>query len=359
MKRPISSQVTLKDVASRTGYTANTVSRALRGDTKLPAATRTHICCVADEMGYVRNQLASTLRSGTSHTVAVIVNNIQNPHFSFMLGEMETALSDAGYTMTILCTHQDEALADKMLQVAISQRVDGVLYFPFLSNRKHVDYLKQNHVPFVLLDRWIPGIFADTARCDDEMGGYIAGCQLLQLGHKRFLYFSGTQNNSSQHDRLSGLLHALNDANIPKENVRIYPVQDVEEALKNGSLAKLLYPRDYSAIVSFCDDQGYHILQALQNEGIRVPDDVSVISFDNIRSGIPFLPLLASISEVDRRVAPTAVQLLLNRIRNPDIPIQVEVLPVKIHNTETLGPAKAYPVLEPFLDSIEKPIDPQ
>ena len=332
-------RITLKDVALQTGYTANTVSRALRGDTKLPATTRAHICKIADEMGYIRNQLASNLRSGTSHTVAVIVNDIQNSHFALMLGEMESALREAGYSMTILCTHQEEALADKMLEVAISQRVDGILYFPFHSNRKHIDYLQQNRVPFVLLDRWIPGVFVDTARCDDEMGGYLAGQRLAMLGHRRFLFFCGTLNNSSQHDRLSGFLRSISDAGIPEENVRIIPDETVDQAVRSGTLVKLLYPRDYTAIVSFCDEQGYHILQALQSEGIRVPEELSIISFDHIRSGIPFLPPLSSIAEADRQVAYTSVQLLLNRMRNPEVPVQIEVLPVKIYDEGTIGPA--------------------
>lgn len=331
-------RITLKDVAQQAGYTANTVSRALRGDAKLPAATRERICKIADEMGYIRNQLASTLRSGTSHNVAVIVNDIQNQYFSLRIGAMESALREAGYTMTILCTHQDEALADKMLEVAISQRVDGVLYFPFHSNRRHIDYLQQNHVPFVLIDRWIPGVFVDTARCDDEMGGYLAGQRLIQLGHRRFLFFSGTLNNSSQHDRSAGFMRTLAAAGIPAENVRFHPDEIVNDALNAKRLSSLLYPRDYTAVVSFCDELGYHILQALQAEGVRVPQDVSLISFDHIRSGIPFLPPLSSIAEDDHQVARTAVRLLLNRMRDPSLPVQIEVLPVHISDEETIGP---------------------
>lgn len=333
------SRITLKDVALRAGYTANTVSRALRGDVRLPEATRAHICKIADEMGYIRNQLASTLRSGTSHTVAVIVNNIQNPHFSLILGEMESALREAGYTMTILCTHRDEALADQMLELALSQRADGVLYFPFHSNRRHIDFLQHNHVPFVLIDRWIPGVCVDAARCDDEMGGYLAGQRLAALGHRRYVFFSGPLNNSSQHDRLSGFRRAMAENGIPEENVRIISGEAADHALRSGHVAQLLYPRDYTAVVSFRDEQAYHILLALQGEGIRVPEEVSIISFDHIRSGIPFLPPLTSVAEADQHVARTSVQLLLNRMRSPELPVQIEVLPVKIFDEGTIGPA--------------------
>lgn len=339
MSSPARFRITLKDVARESGYTANTVSRALRGDTKLPLSTREHICKIADEMGYIRNQLASTLRSGTSHTVAVIVNNIQNQHFSLMLGEIEAALREADYTMTILCTHHEESLGEKMLELAISQRVDGILYFPFHSNRKHIDYLELNRIPFVLVDRWIPGVFVDTARCNDEMGGYLAGKRLTQLGHRTFLFFAGTLNNSSQHDRYAGFMRAVAEAGIPEENVRVHSDETVDLAVRSGRVAELLYPRDYTAVVAFCDERGYHVLQALQSEGIRVPKEVSIVSFDHIRGGIPFLPPLSSVAEDDRQVAHTAVQLLLNRMQNPDLPVQIEVLPVKIYDEGTIGPA--------------------
>ncbi len=144
--------------------------RALRGDTKLSEQTRKKIQQTAKEKGYIRNNLASSLRSGASHIIAVIVNDIRNQHFTSMISEIELFLRQAGYDMMILCTQLEEQgrqIGTQMVHVAISQSVDGILYFPYSDDKPVVAFLEQSGVPFVLVDRWIPGVYADLVRCDD------------------------------------------------------------------------------------------------------------------------------------------------------------------------------------------------
>ena len=121
-------RVTLKDVAEVCGYTANTVSRALRGDTKLPEATCEKIRRTAMELGYIRNSSASGLRSGRSGNIAVIVNDLHNLHFCDMLSKMDVELRRAGYNMMVLCMQLNEELGRQMIDTAISQSVDGILH---------------------------------------------------------------------------------------------------------------------------------------------------------------------------------------------------------------------------------------
>ena len=116
-------RVTLKDIANECGYSVNTVSRALRGDTKLSEQTRKKIQQTAKEKGYIRNNLASSLRSGASHIIAVIVNDIRNQHFTSMISEIELFLRQAGYDMMILCTQLEEQgrqIGTQMVHVCIS-----------------------------------------------------------------------------------------------------------------------------------------------------------------------------------------------------------------------------------------------
>ena len=133
--------------------------------------------------GYIRNNLASSLRSGASHIIAVIVNDIRNQHFSTMISEIELFLRQAGYDMMILCTQiaeQGRQIGTQMVHVAISQSVDGILYFPYSDDKPVIDFLEQSGVPFVLVDRWISDVSADLVRCDDLAGGYLAGKHLFR-----------------------------------------------------------------------------------------------------------------------------------------------------------------------------------
>ena len=332
------SRVTLKHIAEACGYTANTVSRALRDDPKLSEATRAQIQAVARDMGYIRNSLASTLRSGKSHTVAVIVNDLHNLHFCNMLGKMDATLRQSGYNLMILCMQLNEALGEQLIHTAISQSVDGILYFPYHGNRTHIEYMAKNRVPFVLLDRWIQGAVADSVRCDDVQGGYLAGEHLIKLGHRQFLFLSGVNQSSSQIDRLNGFMEALKSHGLSADCVRVIPGEQVERALSDGGMEKLLYPRNYTAIVCFRDEVAYPVGRILMDRGLSIPGDISLISFDHLCGEMPYLPRITSIYADGGSVAARGVRLLLDRIANPDAPPRVEVLPVRIFDEGTTAP---------------------
>ena len=335
------SRVTMKDIAARCGYTVNTVSRALRDDPGLPEATRRRIRQAAEQMGYIRNSLASTLRSGRSHTVAVIVNDLHNLHFITMLSRMDAVLREAGYNMMVLCMQLNEDLGEQLIHTAISHAVDGILYFPYHNNRSHIEYMERSRVPFVLLDRWIQNAVTDNVRCDDVQGGCLAGQHLAQLGHRRFLFLSGVNQSSSQIDRLEGFLKAIGAFGLSGADVRIVPGEQVEEALAAGEIGRLLQPMDYTAVVCFRDEIAYPAMQALAADGVCIPGDVSLVSFDHLRGSMPYLPKLTSIYTSGARVADLGVRLLINRIADPELPPQVAVLPVRLFDEGTTAPPPA------------------
>ena len=328
----MSSRVTLKDVANECGYTANTVSRAMRDDPRLPEVTRQTIREAASRLGYIPNKMASSLRSGKSHVIAVIVNDLHNQHFCQMLGKMDAELQSAGYSLLILCMQLNEELAQQLINTAISLSVDGILYFPHLRSQTPIQSMLDSHIPFVLLDRRVEDFTVDTVRCDDENGGYIAGNYLAGLGHRKYLYLSGLDISSSQIDRLAGFKRAMREHGIPEENIRIIPGEIAEDALSNGRIADLLYPLDYTAIVSFRDELAYPAVNALREKGISVPGDISVISFDNLSGGNPNLLPLTSIYAEEIDVASEGVRTLLERIDDPTLPVRTKILPVSIFN---------------------------
>ncbi|MCR5369828.1 MAG: LacI family transcriptional regulator [Clostridium sp.] len=333
-------RVTLKDIANECGYTANTVSRAMRNDPHLPPATRQMIRETAERLGYIPNKMASSLRSGKSHVVAVIVNDLHNQHFCQMLGKMDAELQKAGYCLLILCMQLNEELAQQLINTAISLSVDGILYFPHMRSQTPIESMMNNHMPFVLLDRWVQDLTADSVRCDDENGGYLAGRHLAQLGHRRYLYLSGLNLSSSQVDRLAGFKRAMKEYGIPDENIRIVPGEQAEDALSRGCVADLLYPLDYTAIVSFRDELAYPAVSALRERGLSIPGDISVISFDNLSGGNPNLLPLTSIYAAESDVASEGVKILLERIDDPQLPQRTKILPVRIYNENaTTGPA--------------------
>lgn len=323
-------RVTLKDLAVACGFSINTVSRALRNDTKISENTRKLIAQTAQDMGYIRNSSASTLRSGRSYTIAVIVNDITNPYYCNLLAQIDQCLHERGYHMMILCSHQDEQLASQMIEIAISQSVDGILFFPF-NTPLHVHALKHSGVPFVLLDRRIAGVSASIARLDDEMGGYLAAKHLLELGHRKLLYMAGPHINSSQKDRQSGIDRAFAEFDLSPSALRVLPWDHLPDfSDMSGNLLQLLQPLDFSAVICFNDVLAYHCMNVLRQIGVRIPEDISLVGFDYIRRGSSYLPPLTSVTGEKCSVALPAVELLLNHIDRPELAPQELVFPVKL-----------------------------
>ena len=335
-----SNRITLKDISKQCGYSVNTVSRALRGDQHISEATSSLIRDTADQMGYIPNTAASSLRSGRSRMIAVIVNDLHNLHFCDLINRMDQELRPRNYNLMILCMHLEESLAESLIHTAISLSVDGILYFPNFGQRNYIEYMTVNRMPFVLLDRRVNEVNADTVRCDDEQGGYLAGEHLTSLGHRRFLFLSGMELSSSQIDRLSGFRRAVRASGLPDDCVRVIPGAEVEDALAHNSLASLILPLDYTAIVSFRDEVAYPVMNALRAHGLSIPEDVSIISFDNLRAEDPTRPFLTSIYSAEENIAELGVRMLLERIEDPTLPPRNVVLPVRVFDHGTTAPPK-------------------
>ena len=125
-----SKHVTLEDIAKRTGYSINTVSHALRNKDDIARETRDKIQRVAAEMGYMRNQIASSLRSGRTHVLAVILGGMSNPFYGIMADSIQDAAQSAGYSVMIMCSRDNAEVEYTLVETAISHQVDGILLIP-------------------------------------------------------------------------------------------------------------------------------------------------------------------------------------------------------------------------------------
>lgn len=331
-------RVTLKNIADRCGYSINTVSRALRNDSSLSSETLEKIQQIANEMGYVRNALASTLRSGKSNMIAIIVEEIQNQHYTALISQMDILLREKGYTVLIVPAQMNDNIQnDEILEKIISLSIDGIILFPYTNSSHLANLLLRNHIPFVLADREIDGVTADTVRCDDYAGGYIIGEEFCRLGHRSFAHIPGPPNNSSQRMRQSGFLDALKDYHIPEKNIRLLHYDNLYDEILNhqvhpATFPSLLFPVNYSALFAFNDQVAYYAINTLKQQNYKVPRDISVIGFDYIRKDISYLMPLTSISySKECLFAQTAVEYLLSRIENPNLEARKTIFPMMFY----------------------------
>lgn len=331
-----SKRVTIKDIAERCGVTANTVSRALRNDAGISQATAKKVCEIADEMGYIRNSYAAAMRSGDSKLIAIIVDDIQNPHNATLINKMSLLLKEKGYDTMTMYTYGSCRNELSMAKRAIASMAAGVLHFPDSDDTKSASLIKQNQIPLVLIDREIHGIQTDVVRIDDYRGACIAADYLYLRGHRKFAYLGGPARNGAQTLRQQGFLDTLAGHGTGMADIRVLDADVVYTAIYNDVILQAFSPFEYTGIFAFNDQIAYHVINALRGGGYRVPEDISVIGFDHIRGGLPYLPPLSSVSSVcDQALAERAVSLLLKRMEDPNAEFVTEILPAKLYEAES------------------------
>lgn len=329
-------RVTIKDIANKCQTTANTVSRALRNDPGISAATTQKIQQTAKEMGYIRNGLASAMRSSKSKLISIIVEDVDNPHNSMLIEKMDCILKDEGYDIIILSTQANASKKFRMASLSVSLFVDGILYFPSIDDKAIVDMLKINHIPFVFVERGVDGIEADIVRCDDYQGGVIAADYLLGFGHRSFLYLGGPQKNGAQPLRQTGFVNRLLQCGVQPSDIAVLDEETVYQSIREDRIMDILRNIKFTGAFAFNDQIAYHAINALRYEGRSVPGGVSIIGFDYIKGALAYLQPLTSIASTDMGdMASRIVSLLLRRIHNSDASYVTEILPVSLHEKES------------------------
>jgi len=302
---------TLKSIAQRTGYTANTVSQALRNSASVAQETRDQIRKVAREMGYVHNVVASSLRSGRTHTVALVFGDVSNMLFAIKIRELEEELRKRGYQVLILNTDEDQELERRAIHTAISRQVDGVVLCPCQKGREALKLMEQHHVPYLLSGRYFDDVDCDSVIWADYKGGLIATRHLIERGCRRILFLNGPEIISSARERGRGYRDALEEKGLtPLER----SVSSMSGGVRSALDALHAEGLNYDGIFAFSDLMALEAACWLLEHGRRIPEDVRMAGFDDILSHmcIPFG--LTSISADKKQETLLAVELLLGRI---------------------------------------------
>ncbi len=316
MGNPGKKKVTLKDISIATGFTINTVSHALKDKNDISPETKRSIQETAKRMGYIGNALASSLRSGNTKTIAIILGDISNPLFAIRVKEIESELRKYKYSAFIINTDEDKATEEEAVITAISRKVDGIIICPSQKSKRPIKLLQEHSIPFVLMGRHFKNKNMDFVVWDDQRGGYLATKHLLDAGRKKILFLNGPSYISSALERLQGYHQAVKEAGLPVEAENIKEI-----GITSGSCYKILdglisQGIFFDAIFAFSDLVAWEAICRLQEAGLRVPEDVAVIGYDDIQSNIYYPFPLASISSSKKDEAARIVGILCDRIKN-------------------------------------------
>ena len=332
--------VTLSDIAKKTGFSINTVSHALKDKPDISEKTKQLIRKTADELGYIINSSASFLRSGVSKNIAIILGDISNPHFSILVKEIEVSLREKGYTAFVFNTDEDEKLEKQAIVTALSKNVDGILLCPVQRSLQNIKFLQEAEIPFVLMGRWCEKIDTNYVVCDDENSGYLAAKHLLSKGHRKILCLSAPEYVSSAKERLHGVQRAFHEFGelFPEENVVYLHFGTGKRAVE---IRKALQEqKGYTAVLCFSDVIAGETIYLLQEMGISVPEQISVMGFDNIQSKFLFPAMLTTFTSSKTKMSGKSVVILFHEMEHPDEPKVHLCLPTKLIERESTANRK-------------------
>lgn len=312
-------RATLKDVAERAGVSYQTVSRVLNGKGEVLPATRLRVEKMMLELDYRPSMIARSMVAGRAFTLGCVSPNLTDYTFACLIEGAEAYAREHGYLLLSASAAGAQEVARFCDEIVRSGRVDGVLAInPYADDRhKHFEVLSDRGVPVVYLgarprDGKIPSV-----HLDDQNAGYQATTHLLSLGHKRIALLLGPANEDCVDDRLVGYRSALNDANIPFSK-KLIATGDWSASSGFFAIKQLLAAGvKFSGVFAQNDRMAVGAIRALREHGYRVPEDVSVIGFDDMPLATYFDPPLTTMHQDTFRIGCTAAQLMIESIKDP------------------------------------------
>lgn len=313
--RDIKERVTLKEIADKVGIAVNSVSRALKGCDNISKETQKRVREVADELGYIPNIRASSLRNGNSKVIAIVYDYFINPYYSIMTYMLDEMLSKENYrSMIFIDINVETVLSRKVAEEIISYGVSGVI--TFLKPSQSAEKLFSNFgIPHVLIGRNGADINVDSVYSDDFKGGYLAGKALIGDQRKNICYLGTKESVDCNIQRYNGYKAALQEAGLTlNENL----VKMTSNAETGDELVKQIIEKNtkFDGIFCFSDLIAFEVIDYLLSNGFKIPSDVGIVGFDNIQQELKLPFRLSTIETNKRKIVEEALKIIFTKINN-------------------------------------------
>ena len=311
-------EVTLKDIAKVVGYSVNTVSLALKDSPRISKATRELIQKTAKEMNYTSNNMARALVLKRTGTIGLIIRNISSLLLTTEAKYIEQYLEQNGYTMYIIASHDDLEMEKKAIDLMLSNKVDGlILNTAYKENLPKLEQLRAQGFPVVLISGFddMPGM--DAVYPDLVKGAYIATKHLLNMGHKRVIYVGSAENmNGSADPKYQGYIKAMKEAGTEIVSDLFCGSESGEfKLLSDQALNKILKKaKEESAFFIDHDEFAIPAIRYLSKNGIKIPQDLAVVSMDNVQFSESAMVPLTTVGYDLRYISQRAIDILLEII---------------------------------------------
>lgn len=310
---------TIKDIARQLNVSISTVSRAIRNASDVNPETKRAVLALVEELNYQPNQLALSLRNKQTHTIGVIVPNLDYVLSMMVRGIDEVAL-EAGYTVMIC--QSNESFGREILNTRrlLDSLVDGFI-ISVSSETKTFDHFKkiqEKNIPMVVFDRVTPALVAPSVRLDNEMGGFIATEHLLEQGYKRIAILAGPKNLGISNSRMDGYLSALKKHKIKKDDDLIVHCDFNQDYAFFATQELLAIKKRPDAIFTISDRMAIGAMLAIKKKGLRMPEDIGLVGFNNEPVVCLVTPQISSVDMSAFEIGKAAAKLFIETMHDQE-----------------------------------------
>jgi len=314
----------LKDVSRLAGVSPSTASRVMTGNVRVDERTRSRVLAAVEQLRYKPNLLARGLRKQSGRLIGLMVPEILHETFAIFISLVEEACVERGFTMILGNTRDDLVVEERVLDNLIGLKVDGIIV-SLVSDRSAVmSSLRKSDIAVVGIDRAVEDEHVDRVQIDNREAGRIAARYLHSMGHRRIACIAGPQSVALSRKRSAGFREYLIQRGI--EPISIAGADFEFETGMTCLRALLERGEEFTAVWAQNDLLAIGAMRELDRLGIRVPEDVSIMGMDDIKTTRMVLPALTTVRQPFRAICQKAVELLLRRMENPGSPPRSTVL---------------------------------
>lgn len=321
---------TLSTISERTGYSITTISRVLSGKSKkyrISEKTAERILQEAKRCNYSPNIIAQNLRTNKTNTIGVLMPSVANPYFAEMAGVIISEANSRRYTSIVIDSMEDEENQRHNLATLIARKVDGIIAAPCGSDCSLFEEIRKMQIPLVLIDRFFSDTHISYVTTNNYLGGLEGTNMLIRNGHKNIACIQGAKSSMPNRKRVAGYMEALKHAGLQDNAILVGD----EFSIQNGYMeTKLLLGRKPrpTAIFSLSNTIGLGAMKAIREAGLKIPDDISIVSFDNNIYMDYLTPPISRVGQPVEEMAKLAVRLLMECIESKkNICTQLELSP--------------------------------
>lgn len=310
--------VTIAEVAEQAAVSPTTVSHVLSGRRPVAEATRERVLAVVRQLGYRPNELARSMVTQRTSTIALIIPDITNPFYPAMARGMQDVLATAGYHGIVANTDGDPAGSRALVEQMVTRRVDGIGFAGYYLHNSDVQPAVDAGIPVVLLGHRAARPGVDAVTVDDFGGAQVAAQYLIGRGHRRIGFIRGPAGRGPIAERVDGYHAALDEAEIKADPAWVVHTAFGRQGGADGLTQLLALADPPTAVLCGNDMTAIGVLDVARTRGLRVPEDLAIVGFDDIEAATLVTPALTTVLVPAREQGRTCARLLLHRLNDED-----------------------------------------